>query len=161
MRRLVNYHSSWAREQQVELFEASGIRGTKVLQLVVALTQLEVPQEVVRVSQLRIAYLYVVQLARLRQSGPRPDSRLLRQTALEVLTRSARSDSPRKTRPEQNSPAKLGGGGGGGGGERGEGRRRLTLGDTASRGPTTIVTPESQFRTCPTDHGKASSNIAP
>ncbi|KZV30891.1 tetratricopeptide repeat-containing family protein [Dorcoceras hygrometricum] len=39
----------------------------------------------------------------LHQSGPRPDSRLLRQTALEVLTRSARSDSPRKTRPERNS----------------------------------------------------------
>ncbi|KZV21953.1 protein MADS AFFECTING FLOWERING 5 [Dorcoceras hygrometricum] len=32
--------------------------------------------------------------------------------------------------------------------------------DTASRGPTTIVAPESQFRTCPSDHGKASSNIA-
>ncbi|KZV36012.1 hypothetical protein F511_29742 [Dorcoceras hygrometricum] len=43
------------------------------------------------------------QWPRLRQSGPRPDSRLLRQTALEVLTRSARSDSPRKTRPERNS----------------------------------------------------------
>ncbi|KZV19950.1 hypothetical protein F511_25308 [Dorcoceras hygrometricum] len=42
----------------------------------------------------------------IRQSGPRPDSRLLRQTALEVLTRSARSDSPRKTRPER-IPAKL------------------------------------------------------
>ncbi|KZV06557.1 hypothetical protein F511_45960 [Dorcoceras hygrometricum] len=39
----------------------------------------------------------------IRQSGPRPDPRLLRQTALEVLTRSARSDSPRKTRPERNS----------------------------------------------------------
>ncbi|KZV30192.1 putative histone-arginine methyltransferase 1.3-like [Dorcoceras hygrometricum] len=25
--------------------------------------------------------------------------------------------------------------------------------DTASRGPTTIVTPKSQFRTCPMDHG--------
>ncbi|KZV06633.1 hypothetical protein F511_45886 [Dorcoceras hygrometricum] len=36
---------------------------------------------------------------------PPPDPRLLRQTALEVLTRSARSDSPRKTRPEQ-IPAK-------------------------------------------------------
>ncbi|KZV57176.1 hypothetical protein F511_13411 [Dorcoceras hygrometricum] len=48
----------------------------------------------------------------LRQSGPRPDSRLLRQTALEVLTRSARSDSPRKTRPEQ-IPAKLAAAGGG------------------------------------------------
>ncbi|KZV29055.1 hypothetical protein F511_15146 [Dorcoceras hygrometricum] len=33
--------------------------------------------------------------------------------------------------------------------------------DTASRGPTTIVTSKSQFRTCPTDHGKAPSNIAP
>ncbi|KZV32448.1 hypothetical protein F511_15706 [Dorcoceras hygrometricum] len=33
--------------------------------------------------------------------------------------------------------------------------------DTASRGPTTIAAPESQFRTCPSDHGKASSNIAP
>ncbi|KZT76109.1 hypothetical protein F511_46866 [Dorcoceras hygrometricum] len=41
----------------------------------------------------------------IRQSSPRPDPRLLRQTALEVLTRSARSDSPRKTRPEQ-IPAK-------------------------------------------------------
>ncbi|KZV26675.1 hypothetical protein F511_33097 [Dorcoceras hygrometricum] len=33
--------------------------------------------------------------------------------------------------------------------------------NTASRGPTTIVTPKSQFRTCPSDHGKAPSNIAP
>ncbi|KZV48591.1 hypothetical protein F511_27202 [Dorcoceras hygrometricum] len=31
--------------------------------------------------------------------------------------------------------------------------------DTASRGPTTIVTPKSQFRTCPSDHGKEPSNI--
>ncbi|KZV49507.1 hypothetical protein F511_07628 [Dorcoceras hygrometricum] len=36
-------------------------------------------------------------------SGQIVDPRLLRQTALEVLTRSARSDSPRKTRPERNS----------------------------------------------------------
>ncbi|KZV39535.1 hypothetical protein F511_32703 [Dorcoceras hygrometricum] len=41
-----------------------------------------------------------------RQSGPRPDPRLLRQAALEALTRSARTDSPRKTRPER-FPAKL------------------------------------------------------
>ncbi|KZT76378.1 hypothetical protein F511_46594 [Dorcoceras hygrometricum] len=27
--------------------------------------------------------------------------------------------------------------------------------DTASRWPTTIVAPESQFRTCPSDHGKS------
>ncbi|KZV45820.1 hypothetical protein F511_35348 [Dorcoceras hygrometricum] len=47
----------------------------------------------------------------LRQSGPRPDPRLLRQTALEALTRSARTNTPRKTRPEQ-FPAKIVGGGG-------------------------------------------------
>ncbi|KZV45214.1 hypothetical protein F511_18536 [Dorcoceras hygrometricum] len=33
----------------------------------------------------------------LRQSGPRPDPRLLRQAALEALTRSARTNTPRKT----------------------------------------------------------------
>ncbi|KZV37011.1 hypothetical protein F511_17271 [Dorcoceras hygrometricum] len=33
---------------------------------------------------------------RLRQSGPRPEGKLLRQPALEGLTRSARTDSPRK-----------------------------------------------------------------
>ncbi|KZV50773.1 vacuolar-sorting receptor 6-like [Dorcoceras hygrometricum] len=49
-----------------------------------------------------------------RQSGPRPDPRLLRQAALEALTRSARTNTPRKTRPEQ-FPVKLVGGGGGGG----------------------------------------------
>ncbi|KZV24064.1 hypothetical protein F511_24371 [Dorcoceras hygrometricum] len=32
--------------------------------------------------------------------------------------------------------------------------------DTASRGPTTCVTPKPHFRTSPSDHGKASSNIA-
>ncbi|KZV24594.1 NB-ARC domain containing protein [Dorcoceras hygrometricum] len=41
----------------------------------------------------------------LRQSGPRPDPRLLRQAALEALTISARTNTPRKTRPEQ-FPAK-------------------------------------------------------
>ncbi|KZV35465.1 hypothetical protein F511_32788 [Dorcoceras hygrometricum] len=58
-------------------------------------------------------------LIALRQSGPRPDPRLLRQTALEVLTRSARSDSPQKL-GRNEIPAKLGGGGGGGGDEREE-----------------------------------------
>ncbi|KZV32021.1 hypothetical protein F511_23134 [Dorcoceras hygrometricum] len=62
-----------------------------------------------------------VALNQIRQSGPRLDPRFLRQTALEVLTRSARSDSPRKT-GRNNIPAKLGGGGGGGGGEREGGR---------------------------------------
>ncbi|KZV19808.1 hypothetical protein F511_29597 [Dorcoceras hygrometricum] len=33
--------------------------------------------------------------------------------------------------------------------------------DTASRGLTTFATPKSQFRTDPSDHGKAPSNIAP
>ncbi|KZV26858.1 hypothetical protein F511_42514 [Dorcoceras hygrometricum] len=51
----------------------------------------------------------------LRQSGPRPDPRFLHQAALEALTRSARTNTPRKTRPEQ-FPAKFVGGGGGGGG---------------------------------------------
>ncbi|KZV52481.1 eukaryotic translation initiation factor 4G-like [Dorcoceras hygrometricum] len=159
----------------------------------------------------------------IRQSGPRPDPRLLLQAALEALTRSARTDSPRKTRPEQ-IPAKLAaaaaahGGGGGGVREREGGAasartwagptgpgpnddiyrcdfivapiadqigpidsvsktecydvknnfsdhqtpnskmtvlplNRIKPRDTASRGPTTIVTPESQFRTYPTDHG--------
>ncbi|KZV15547.1 hypothetical protein F511_32197 [Dorcoceras hygrometricum] len=37
---------------------------------------------------------------RYRQSGPQPESRLLCQPALEALTNSARTDSPRKTRPE-------------------------------------------------------------
>ncbi|KZV18969.1 hypothetical protein F511_26983 [Dorcoceras hygrometricum] len=41
----------------------------------------------------------------LRQSGPRPDPRLLRQAELEALTRSARTNTPRKTRSEQ-FPAK-------------------------------------------------------
>ncbi|KZV43253.1 hypothetical protein F511_09839 [Dorcoceras hygrometricum] len=31
--------------------------------------------------------------------------------------------------------------------------------DTASRGPTTIVAPESQFRTCPSDHGLYSTQL--
>ncbi|KZV23687.1 hypothetical protein F511_31610 [Dorcoceras hygrometricum] len=39
----------------------------------------------------------------LRQSGPRPDPRLLRQAALEALTRSARTDSPRRTGRKQYS----------------------------------------------------------
>ncbi|KZV38744.1 flavonoid 3'-monooxygenase-like [Dorcoceras hygrometricum] len=54
---------------------------------------------------------------RLRQSGPRPEWRLLRQPALEGLTRSARTDSPRqvgrnKFRGSKAAAAALGGGGG-------------------------------------------------
>ncbi|KZV14114.1 hypothetical protein F511_44386 [Dorcoceras hygrometricum] len=39
----------------------------------------------------------------LRQSGPRPDPRLLRQATLEALTRSARTDSPRRIGRKQFS----------------------------------------------------------
>ncbi|KZV45913.1 hypothetical protein F511_27697 [Dorcoceras hygrometricum] len=62
--------------------------------------------------------LTVAQQKLLRQSGPRPDPRLLRQAALEALTRSARTDSPRRTGRKQISDddrrrRRVGGGGGG------------------------------------------------
>ncbi|KZV52783.1 hypothetical protein F511_37121 [Dorcoceras hygrometricum] len=47
-----------------------------------------------------------------RQSGPRPETRLLRQPALEGLTRSARTDSPRRIGRKQFSGEEGGGGGG-------------------------------------------------
>ncbi|KZV55711.1 hypothetical protein F511_18999 [Dorcoceras hygrometricum] len=53
--------------------------------------------------------------------------------------------------PEQ-IPATRSGGGGGGGLFREEGGGGFSSRDTASRGPTTIVAPESQFRTFPSDH---------
>ncbi|KZV46206.1 hypothetical protein F511_20028 [Dorcoceras hygrometricum] len=59
---------------------------------------------------------FTVDCGRLLQSGPRPDTRLLRQPALEGLTRSARTDSPRQDWPEQFPVKRSGGGGGGGGG---------------------------------------------
>ncbi|KZV40622.1 hypothetical protein F511_23418 [Dorcoceras hygrometricum] len=99
------------------------------------------------------------------------------------MTRSARTDSPRRIGRRQFSGEEGGGGGGahggGGGGLREErGRQRVELRvrvfrvllslvresriqylcdpqwfrDTASRGPTTIAAPESQFRTCPSGH---------
>ncbi|KZT76279.1 hypothetical protein F511_46696 [Dorcoceras hygrometricum] len=43
-----------------------------------------------------IIRLFSVDCGSLRQSGPRPDPRLLRQAALEAMTRSARTDSPRR-----------------------------------------------------------------
>ncbi|KZV52789.1 hypothetical protein F511_33241 [Dorcoceras hygrometricum] len=53
---------------------------------------------------------------RYRQSGPRSDTRLLRQRALEGLTRSARTDSPhrigRKSFSDEAAAAAQGGGGG-------------------------------------------------
>ncbi|KZV40403.1 chitinase-3-like protein 2-like [Dorcoceras hygrometricum] len=92
------------------------------------------------------------------QACPRPDTRLLHQPALEGLTRSAWMDSPRQVgrnkfwRLEAAAAAAAAALGGGGGGLFREEGRPL-LGDTASRGPTTIAAPESQFRTCPSDHG--------
>ncbi|KZV50533.1 hypothetical protein F511_32161 [Dorcoceras hygrometricum] len=47
--------------------------------------------------------LFSVDCGSLRQSGPRPDPRFLRQDALEALTRSARMDSPRRTGRKQFS----------------------------------------------------------
>ncbi|KZV18668.1 hypothetical protein F511_40253 [Dorcoceras hygrometricum] len=46
-----------------------------------------------------------------RQSGPRPEPRLLRQAALEALTNSTRTDTPRKTRQETIFRRSGGGGG--------------------------------------------------
>ncbi|KZT75975.1 hypothetical protein F511_47001 [Dorcoceras hygrometricum] len=43
---------------------------------------------------------FTVDCGRLRQSGPRPETGFLRQPALEGLTRSARTDSPRQDCPE-------------------------------------------------------------
>ncbi|KZV44382.1 anthocyanidin 5,3-O-glucosyltransferase-like [Dorcoceras hygrometricum] len=122
--------------------------------------------------------------AYIRQSGPRPEGRLLRHPELEGLTRSAWMDSPRKTYRSKSDQlaAAVEADGGGGFWERREAKSYFqnsppmlnTLSsvsvresriqylcdpqwfrDTASRGPTTIVAPESQFRICPSDHGKS------
>ncbi|KZV15972.1 hypothetical protein F511_21950 [Dorcoceras hygrometricum] len=102
--------------------------------------------------------------------------RLLRQPALEGLTRSAWTDSPRKTdrsKSDQLAAAAAAAVEAGGGSRTPQNPPQVlnTLSlvsvresriqylcdpkwfrDTASRGPTTIVAPESQFRTCPSDH---------
>ncbi|KZV41694.1 hypothetical protein F511_09428 [Dorcoceras hygrometricum] len=53
---------------------------------------------------------FTVDCGRQRQSGPRPETGFLRQPALEGLTRSARTNSPRQDWPEQ-FPAKRSGSG--------------------------------------------------
>ncbi|KZV39358.1 hypothetical protein F511_12038 [Dorcoceras hygrometricum] len=53
---------------------------------------------------------------RLRQSGPRPEGRLLRQPALEGLTRSAWTDSPRQVGRNKFRRSKAAAAQGGGGG---------------------------------------------
>ncbi|KZT76735.1 hypothetical protein F511_46240 [Dorcoceras hygrometricum] len=63
------------------------------------------------VAELQKRRLFTVDCGRYRQSGPRPDTRLLRQPALEGLTRSARTDSPRRI--GRKVFRRSGGGGGG------------------------------------------------
>ncbi|KZV36537.1 hypothetical protein F511_21886 [Dorcoceras hygrometricum] len=75
-----------------------------------------------------VSILKIEDCGSLRQSGPRPDPKLLRQAALEALTRSARTDSPRRIGRKQISGddrrrRRHVGGGGGGVFERG--RRRF------------------------------------
>ncbi|KZV13605.1 hypothetical protein F511_45232 [Dorcoceras hygrometricum] len=80
--------------------------------------------------------LFLVDCGSLRQSGPRPDPRLLRQAALEALTRSAQTNSPRQTGRKQFSGddrrrrrrRRVGGGGG----VFEERRGRLILGNLES-----------------------------
>ncbi|KZV40465.1 hypothetical protein F511_35934 [Dorcoceras hygrometricum] len=94
---------------------------------------------------------------RLRQSGPRPETISLRSACTRRLMDFITNEFSSKSWPEQ---VRRGGGGGGEAlEERGGGAFRARylcdpqwFRDTASRGPTTIVPPESQFRTCPSDH---------
>ncbi|KZV45873.1 hypothetical protein F511_35541 [Dorcoceras hygrometricum] len=68
---------------------------------------------------------FTVDCGRLRQSSPRPETRLLHQSALEGLTRSTRTDSPRqvgRNKFRRHVAAAHKGGGGGGGGFFEEGR---------------------------------------
>ncbi|KZV37605.1 LysM domain GPI-anchored protein 1 precursor [Dorcoceras hygrometricum] len=55
------------------------------------------------VSEFRISDLKFKNCGSLRQSGPRPDPRLLRQAALKALMRSARTDSPHRNGRKQFS----------------------------------------------------------
>ncbi|KZV53018.1 hypothetical protein F511_27634 [Dorcoceras hygrometricum] len=90
-----------------------------------------------------------------RHCPPSSDVLPLNLPALEGLTRSARTDSPRQDWPEtifRRHVAAAHLGCGGGGFMRRGGAALNALRDTASRGLTTIVAPESQSRTCPTNH---------
>ncbi|KZV42832.1 hypothetical protein F511_25176 [Dorcoceras hygrometricum] len=87
----------------------------------------------------------------------------VKKTALHGLTRSARTDSPRRIGRNEFPAKRAAAAAAAGGGYLRGGRRRLIKSrylcdpqwfmDTASRGPTTIVDLGSQFRTCPSDHG--------
>ncbi|KZV31184.1 hypothetical protein F511_05657 [Dorcoceras hygrometricum] len=97
---------------------------------------------------------------RLRQSGTRPEGRLLRQPVLEGLTRSARTDSPRQVDRNKFRRSKAAAACTGGGGVMfeemwgGAFRARYLYDpqwfrDTASREPTTIVAPELKIPDLP------------
>ncbi|KZV55354.1 hypothetical protein F511_24671 [Dorcoceras hygrometricum] len=90
-------------------------------------------------SMLSSTRLFSVDCGSLRQSGPRPDPRLLRQAALEALTRSARTDSPRRVGRKQisgdNGRRRRRRTAGGGGGVWRGGEGRLSLGIQLAVGP--------------------------
>ncbi|KZV42124.1 hypothetical protein F511_11118 [Dorcoceras hygrometricum] len=86
-------------------------------------------------------WLFTVGGGRFVQSSPRPEARFLRQPALESLTRSARTETPRNDRNKSDQRATAAGGGRRREAleERGGGFSRLEARDTASRESTTIV----------------------
>ncbi|KZV35688.1 putative sulfite oxidase [Dorcoceras hygrometricum] len=91
--------------------------------------------------------------ANLKNFCPRPEGRLLHQPALEGLTRSARTDSPRKTDRSKSDQSTASGGD--------AWQPAAAERDKASRVPTTIAAPKSQFRTCPSDHGTSGNQAGP
>ncbi|KZV24706.1 hypothetical protein F511_34540 [Dorcoceras hygrometricum] len=94
---------------------------------------------------------------RLRQSGPRSETISLRSACtrrlMYFITNGFSSQNWPEQIPAREAAAAATTSDGGGGVRRGREAAALErLGDTASRGPTIIAAPESQFRTCPTDH---------
>ncbi|KZV36818.1 triacylglycerol lipase [Dorcoceras hygrometricum] len=107
-------------------------------------------------------WLFMVGGGRFVQSSPRPEARFLRQPALESLKRSARTETPRNG--DRNKSDQRAAAAGGGAWAAADGVRLWRRGAAASQGwrlasrePTTIVASISQYRTCPSDHGKAPS----
>ncbi|KZV32577.1 hypothetical protein F511_36067 [Dorcoceras hygrometricum] len=87
-----------------------------------------------------------------RQSGPRPEARIIRHPALEGLKNSTRTEFPHRGDRKKFDHVNGGTRQRHGAADWGVWERREAARDTASRGPTTIVTPKSQFRTDPSDH---------